>query len=151
MKNPTAGSQNFSVSWAVGIFCCHIALTIGLSFLLFASGMASFTTGTGWFHSLLTGVLSIISPPMILEISGSGSTGVPTFLLALIWSLIVGGLAGLIRALLRRPVGYPESQPGVSGNSDLAGTPWATDPHYIHGEEKKHSKVPSGDRSDLKE
>ncbi len=131
MKNPTAGSQTFSVSWAVGIFICHVALTIGLSLLIFVSGMSNFTTGTGWFHTLLIGVLFIVSPPTMLEMSGSGISGALTFLLALCWSLFVAGMAGFIRALLRRPVVYPDSKPEEFSNPDLAGTPWAKDPHFV--------------------
>lgn len=133
MKNSTAGSQTFSLSWAVGIFICHIALSVGISLLVFVNGMANFTTGTGWFHSLLIGALFIVSPPLMLGMSGSSFSGAASLFLALCWSLFVGGLAGLIRALSRRPVVYPEFQSDKSTNPDLAGTPWATDPHYVRG------------------
>lgn len=111
----------------------HVAVSLGLSLLIFVSGMANFTTGTGWFHSLLVGVLFIVSPPLMFEMSGSGVSGGQSFMLALLWSLLVSGLAGLIRALLRRPVVRHELESGKAGNPDLAGTPWASDPHFVRG------------------
>jgi hypothetical protein len=141
MKNPTAGSQTFSLSWAVGIFICHIAVSAGIYLLVFVSGMANFTTGTGWFHSLLIGALFIVSPPLMLELSGSGISGAASLLLALCWSLFVGGLAGLIRALSRRPVVYPDFESEVSTNPDLAGTPWAKDPHHVQDASRNRKKA----------
>lgn len=133
MKNPITGSQTFSMSWAVGIFVLHVALSLGLSLLIFVSGMANFTTGTGWLHSLLVGVLFIVSPPLMIEMTGSSVSGFPTFLLALFWSMLVAGLSGWIRALSRRPVVYPEPESDKAANPDLAGTPWASDPHFVRG------------------
>ena len=133
MKNPTQGSQTFSVSWAVGIFVCHIAVTIALSLLIFTSGMQNFTTGTGWFHELLTGLLCIVSPPLMMAGSGSGAGGASIAIFTFFWHLFVACMAGFIRALSRRPAVYPDAGHGESANPDLAGTPWAKDPHHVHG------------------
>lgn len=137
MKNSVTGRQTFSASWAVGIFLLHAALTIGLSVLLFLSGMASFTTGTGWFHSVLSVTLRIVSPPTMLEMNGSNVSSASTFLLAICWSLFVGSMAGFIRAFFRRPIVDPEFGSDEFSKPDLAGTPWANDPHFVHGGAKK--------------
>ena len=107
----------FSLGWCFGVIFLHAAVTLALALLLFVGGMGSFTYGPGaGFH--VTRVLMWIWSPFAMA-AGNGDSGIG---IALLWSLIVGVLAGFILPLFIKPKTQKPLPPGA--NPDLVGTPW---------------------------
>jgi hypothetical protein len=107
----------FSLGWWVGIIFLHAAVTLALALLLFVGGMGSFTYGPGAGFHVTKAVMWIWSP--FAMAAGSGNSGIG---IALLWSLIVGVLAGFILPLFIKPKTQKPLPPGA--NPDLVGTPW---------------------------
>lgn len=112
--NPT---RKFSFSWCIGTFFLHIGITIGLAVIIFASGMASFTTGSA--SDGMKYIMWIWSPFAMATANNSG--GIALFA-APAWSGVVGILAGFILPVFIKPKAQDPLIPGA--NPDLVGTPW---------------------------
>ena len=107
----------FSLGWCVGIIFLHAAVTLALALLLFVGGMGSFTYGPGAGFHVTKAVMRIWSPFAMAADNVNNGIGI-----ALLWSLIVGVLAGFIIPLFIKPKTQKPLPPGA--NPDLVGTPW---------------------------
>lgn len=121
-------NRKFSVSWAIGIFLVHAVFTLILGLLIFASEMGSFTNGPGFVFYAAEALMWVWSPFAMLANDQNHRLGISSEAAALLWSLVVGLLAGFIAARFRKPAIQDDSAPPA--NPDLAGTPWAKDSHF---------------------
>jgi hypothetical protein len=115
-------TRKFSFSWSVGMFLLHIGITIALAFILFAAGMASFTSEPGVvFHGGKL-IMWVWSPFAMAASNSNSGLGITPELAAFLWSVVVGILAGFIMPQFVKPKTPNQLVPGA--NPDLAGTPW---------------------------
>jgi hypothetical protein len=115
-------TRKFSFSWSVGMFFLHIGITIALAFILFAAGMASFTSEPGIvFHGGKL-IMWVWSPFAMAASNGNSRIGITPEFAAFLWSVVVGILAGFIIPLFLKPKVQKQLMPGA--NPDLVGTPW---------------------------
>ncbi|MFD2256775.1 hypothetical protein ACFSSA_08820 [Luteolibacter algae] len=90
--------------------------------MLFASGMASFTSEPGIvFHGGKL-IMWVWSPFAMAESNGNGRIGITPEFAAFLWSVIVGILTGFIIPLFLKQKAQKQLMPGA--NPDLIGTPW---------------------------
>lgn len=122
----------FSIGWCIGVFLMHLGITALLGFAMFVSAMGSFTHGPGPVYYCGKAIMWVWSPLVMvmvedhhLEIARSPMIG------PVLWSMMVGLLAGLIGGTLSKFV--RNRQVATGGNPDLIGTPWAHDPGFTLG------------------
>jgi hypothetical protein len=116
----------FSLGWCIGVILLHIGGTWLLFMAMFVSGMGSFTSGPGPVYYLAKAIMWIWSPLAMLVAEGHLQIGRSPEVSAILWSVMVGLLAGLIGGSLRKPA----MQDTSADNPDLVGTPWAHDPGF---------------------
>ena len=97
-------------------------VTLALALLLFVGGMGSFTYGPGAGFHVTKVLMWIWSPLAMAAANGNSGIGIPAEVVALLWSLIIGVLAGFIIPLFIKPKTQKPLPPGA--NPDLVGTPW---------------------------
>ena len=123
METPTnERTRRYSFSWGFGVFILHIGVTVALWLIIFASGMGAFTSGAGpWFYGGKR-IMWVWSPFAAAASTGNLGTGLSPEAIALLWSLVVGILAGWIIPRFIKPKIHESLPPGA--NPDLVGTPW---------------------------
>jgi hypothetical protein len=123
----------FSIGWCIFVAVLHAAGTIGLCLLNFLSGMSSFTYGDS---NQGDGLLWIWTPLAMSAWNPEDGSNEGTLLfLGLLWSAIIGTIAGLLIPFLRRNKAKPDI--GKFSHSDVAGTPWANDPNHVSSRSKR--------------
>jgi len=122
----------FSLGWCIGVFLVHLGVTLLLGLAMFVSGMGSFTHDPGPVYYGGKAVMWVWSPLVMmmveghnLEIAHSPEIG------PVLWSMMVGLLAGLIGGTLSKPGRKRQVDPGT--NPDLIGTPWVHDSGFTLG------------------
>ena len=139
-------SGQFSLGWCVGIIFLHAAVTLALALLLFVGGMGSFTYGPGAGFHVTSALMWIWSPFAMAAANSNSGIGISAEGVALLWSLIVGVLAGFIIPLFVKPKTQKPLLPGA--NPDLVGTPWEQKPPVRfntlrEAEDKRNKKMPN--------
>jgi hypothetical protein len=122
--------KKFSVSWFVGVAFLHIVVTVVLYFANFFVALGAMSTGPSGSEHFTRKIQWVWTPLAMLSRQPDGSSSdALTEVLALFWSAGIGLVAGIAAPLLREEPIDPKL---INKNPDLAGTPWATDPHHTN-------------------
>ena len=115
-----------SLGWCVGVFLMHLVVTALLGFGMFVSAMGSFTHGPGPVYYGGKAIMWVWSPLVMMMVEGYNLEIARSPVIGpVLWSMMVGLLAGLIGGTLSKPARNGQVAPG--SNPDLIGTPWAHD------------------------